>query len=57
MTATLLTHVVPVIPLWLYPVILFAAASVPLAIRLRASRSAVLSVNRPDSPAPASSGR
>lgn len=57
MAATLFTYVFTVIPLWLYPIILFAIATVPLVIRLRVPRPAVLAVSGAGSPAPASSGR
>ncbi len=57
MAATLFTYVFTIVPLWLYPVILFAIATVPLVIRLRVTGAAVLDVSGAGSPATASSGR
>lgn len=55
MAATLFTYVFTILPYALYPVILFAIATVPLVIRLRAT-AARPPVTAADAPAPASSG-
>lgn len=57
MAATLFTYVFTIIPLWLYPIILFAIATVPLVIRLRAGREAQGRVIAPAVAATASSAR